>query len=181
MVGKASLLLLSGMIVLLTTYHQKMGNITTRAGENFFEYYSKEVAHQIAVSGVNIAATKVYKYGKWNITKSYSFQDGNLQTMLFSDTAGVDTVKVATIGNYKGYIDTVIAYFGFLSEDGTAYTKYVLFTHHENGVGWKPGDEVWGPLHTNGTLNHQNDETIIFHDKVTAGQGINSPPKNSKT
>lgn len=182
MVGKASLLLLSGMIIILMTYHQKMGNMTTRAGDNFFDYYSKEVAHQIAVSGVNIAATKVYETGKWKvIEKGFNFQDGDLKTALLSDTTGLDTVIVATIGEYKGYIDTVMAYFGFLSEDGTPYTKYVWFTHQENGVSWKPGDEVWGPLHTNGTLNHQNDNTIIFHDKVTAGKGISSPPKTAKT
>lgn len=182
MVGKASLLLLSGMIILLMTYHQKMGNITTRAGENFFDYYSKEVAHQIAVSGINIAAARMYKDGKWhNIQKTFSFQDGNLHTVLLSDTVGKDTILVGSIGSYKGYIDTVIAYFGFLSENGTPYTKYVWFTSQENGVSWKPGDEVWGPIHTNGTLNHQNDQTIIFHDKVTAGKGINSPPKNAKT
>jgi len=182
MVGKASLLLLSGMIIVLMTYHQKMGNISTRAGENFFDYYSKEVAHQIAVSGVNIAATKIYKNGKWHsIKKSFDFQDGNLKTVLLSDTLGVDTIMVGTIGNYKGYIDTVIAYFGFISDNGSPYTKYVWFTHLENGVSWNPGDEVWGPLHTNGTLNHKNDATIIFHDKVTAGKGISSPPKTAKT
>ena len=180
MVGKASLLLMSGMILLLTTYYQKMGNISTRAGENFLDYYSKEVAHQIAVSGVNIAATKIYRYGKWhNTLKSFDFQDGNLKTVLFSDTTGLDTVLIGAIADYKGYMDTVIAYFGFSTDN--AYTKYVMFTNQENGVAWKPGDEVWGPLHTNGTINHQNDSTIIFHGKVTAGKGISSPPKNAKT
>lgn len=181
MTGKATLVLISGMIIILMVYHQKMGNITTKAGENYIEYYSKEVARQMAVSGVNIAATRVYRYGSWNITKSYSYAGGTLQTIVLSDTSGVDTVKLGSVANYKGYVDTVVAYFGFLSEEGTPYTKYVWFTHHENGVSWKPGDEVWGPLHTNGTLNHQNDKTIIFHDKVTAGKGISAPPKNAKT
>ena len=179
MVGKASLLLLSGMIILLTSYHQKMGNISTRAGENFFDYYSKEVAHQMAVSGVNIAATKVYRTGNWNVEKSFTFQDGAMKTVLFSDTTGFDTVLVGTVSDYKGFVDTVIAYFGFLKDN--AYTKYVMFTNNENGVAWKPGDEVWGPLHTNGTINHMNDSTIIFHGKVTAGKGISSAPKHART
>lgn len=181
MTGKAVLILLVGMVMILSGYHLKMGNITTRAGENYINYYSKEVAHQIAVSGINIAATKIYRYGKWNISKSYIFQDGALKTIILSDTIGVDTVIVGAVGNYKGKTDSVIAYFGFLSENGTPYTKYVWFANQENGVSWKAGDEIWGPLHTNGTLNHQNDETIIFHDKVTAGKGISSPPKNAKT
>jgi len=179
--GKAVLILLAGMVIILSAYHQKMGNITTKAGENFINYYSKEVAHQIAVSGVNIMATKVYRYGKWNIAKSYAFQDGTLKTLVLSDTIGVDTVVIASIGDFKGIRDSVIAYFGFLSEYGTLYTKYVWFTHHENGVSWNPGDEVWGPLHTNGTLNHKNKSSIIFHGKVTAGKGISAPPKNAKT
>lgn len=179
MVGKAALLLMSGMIILLTSYQQKMGNISTRAGENFLKYYSKEVAHQMAVSGVNIAATKVYRTGHWNIERSYTFQDGVMKTALFSDTTGFDTVLVGTVSNYKGYIDTVVAYFGFLTDN--AYSKYVMFTNSENGVAWKPGDEVWGPLHTNGVINHMNDSTIIFHGKVTAGKGIFTPPKNART
>lgn len=181
MTGKAALVLLSGMVFVLMGYHQKMGNVTTQAGSNYINYYARGVAHQIAVSGVNIAAAKVYQYGNWNVEQTLDYQGGTLAVELLSDTVNVDTIIVAAMGYYLDYGDTVVAYFGYLSEEGTSYTQYVWFTHNENGVSWKPGDEIWGPLHTNGTLNHQNDKTIIFHDKVTAGKGIFSPPKNSKT
>ncbi|MCL6480019.1 MAG: pilus assembly PilX N-terminal domain-containing protein, partial [Peptococcaceae bacterium] len=44
-------------------------------------------------------------------------------------------------------------------------------------VWWITGDEVWGPLHTNGTLNI--DGRPIFHDRVTYSVGLNVRPGSS--
>ncbi|MBN2008343.1 hypothetical protein JW960_03235 [candidate division KSB1 bacterium] len=176
--GQASLIMVMGFAYLFSIYQLKTGNVTTNAVENYVEYYSRTVSHEIAMSGMNIAAAKVYEDSSYSTNLSVDYQGGNL-TVVFG-TAG-DTLEVKSIGTYNGHSDTVIAYFGFTSTGGNMYLEFTMFTAMENGCAWIPGDQVWGPVHTNGIINHQNKNTIIFNDKVTAGKGIASPPKSAKT
>ena len=173
--GRAALLMVFGLTFLFSAYQLNTGSVSTRAAENLYSYYSHRIAHQIAVSGLNISAAKLYEDNTWRgPMKNISFKGGEFS--LGFKTIG-DTLIVRSLGEYDGLIDTVVAFFSLEN----AYTKYTWFTFMENGVAWTKGDSVWGPLHTNATLNHQNDKSIVFHDKVTAGKGISSPPKNAKT
>jgi hypothetical protein len=173
--GKASLILIFGLSFIFSVYQLKTGNVTTHAVDNSISYYEKTISHQIAVSGLNIAAAKLYEDYTWRgPLKDVSYSGGNF-TINFGSVA--DPLTVTSHSNYMGVVDTVIAVFTGQNN----YKHYTWFTAHENGVSWAPGDTVWGPVHTNSTLNHQNDASIVFYGKATAGKSISSPPKTAKT
>ena len=56
--GKAILILVMGVAYILTAFNAKTGNNSSAVLENYLEYYSRARSHQIAVSGMNIAAAK---------------------------------------------------------------------------------------------------------------------------
>jgi hypothetical protein len=173
--GKAALLVVFGLTFIFSAYQLNTGNVSTRAADNLYRYYSNRIAHQIAVSGLNIAAAKLYEDNTWRgPMANIPFRRGDFSLTFTNIT---DTLMVACNGDYQGVKDTVVAYFSL----SNPYTKYTFFTFQENGVSWTAGDTAWGPIHTNATLNHQNKSSIVFYGKVTAGKGISSPPKNAKT
>jgi hypothetical protein len=173
--GKAVLILVLGVAYILTIFNTRTGNVNTTALDNYLDYYYRTNAHQIAVSGMNIAAAKLYANYAWRTPMTdIPFSNGEFN-INFVETG--DTLKVISSAEFEGYQDSVIAYFTGLND----LLKYTFFTANENGVAWTPGDSIFGQIHTNGTLNHQNDNTIVFSGKVTAGKGIKAPPKNSKT
>ncbi|MFZ0389783.1 MAG: hypothetical protein WAN36_04940, partial [Calditrichia bacterium] len=172
--GKAALLMVFGFAYIFSVYQLNTGNITTRAAGNYVEYYTRTVAHEIAVSGMNIAASKLYDDYTWRgPMQNVDFSGGDFDINFGSG----DPLPVYSVSEYEGQTDTVIAFFS----GENLYTKYTIFTAQENGVAWIPGDTVWGPVHTNSVLNHKNNKTICFYGKVSAGKSISSPPKNSKT
>ncbi len=173
--GKASLILVMGVAYLLLIFQTQTGNISTHALDNYLDNYSKTISHQIAVSGMNIAAAKLYSNISWRGPLTNVSLNGGSFDIAFGGSG--DTLIVYSIADFDGTPDTVIAYFSGTNE----LTKYAWYTAHENGVAWTPGDSIFGPIHTNGTLNHQNKSTIVFSGKVTAGKGIKPPPKRSKT
>lgn len=173
--GKTALLVVFGLTFLFSAYQLKTGSVATRAADNLSNFFAQRMVHRIAVSGLNIAAAKLYEDNSWRgPMHDISFQGGEFQIAFQSFG---DTLAVSSMAEYGGINDTVIAFFSL----DNAYTKYTWFTANENGVSWTAQDTVWGPIHTNSVLNHQNKESIVFTGKVTAGKGISAPPKNSKT
>jgi hypothetical protein len=173
--GKAALLVVFGLTFLFSAYQLKTGSVSTRAAENLSAFYAQRTVHQIAVSGLNISAAKLYENNSWRgPMQNIAFRGGEFS--LGFQTNG-DTLAVSSMAQYGSNHDTVIAFFSLEN----AYTKYTWFTANENGVSWTDQDTVWGPMHTNSTLNHQNKNTIVFNGKVTAGKGISAPPKNANT
>jgi hypothetical protein len=173
--GKAALIVVFGLTFLFSSYQLRTGSVTTRAAENLFRYYDKKMAHQISVSGLNIAAAKLYENNTWRGPMTHvPFRTGEF-SLSFVNYG--DTLLVASQGIYDGVTDTVMAYFSL----DNPYTKYTFFTFQENGVNWAPNDTIWGPIHTNATLNHQNNASIVFFGKVTAGGGISAPPAHAHT
>jgi hypothetical protein len=173
--GRASLIMVMGFIYIFSIYQLNMSKRSLAVMENAFNNYERTVCHSIAQSGMNIAASKLYQNVNWRTPMSnISCQGG---TFNISFGAGTDTFEVKCVSSYMGIVDSIKAYF----TGSGAFTNYTLYTVSENGQAWTAGDTVWGPLHTNSILNHQNKSSIVFYGKVTAGQNISSPPKNSQT
>ena len=173
--GKAILILVIGVSYIITTFNMKTGNNSTVVLENYIDYYSRARSHQIAVSGMNIAAAKLYEDLTWRTAMTNVPLSGGVFNATFTDVG--DTLKVVSTTSFNNVEDSVIAYFTASNN----LLDYTLFTEDENGVAWVSGDSIFGPIHTNGTLNHGNKSDIVFTGKVTAGKGISPPPKTAKT
>lgn len=173
--GRAILILIMGVSYILLIFNTRTGNLSTNALINYLDYYSETNCHQIAVSGLNIAASHLYQDISWRGPLANIPMNSGTFTITFTSMG--DTLAVTSIAVFEEVRDTVIAYFSSDNE----LVKYCWYTVDENGMAWTDGDSIYGPIHTNGTVNHQNKSSIVFTGKVTAGQGISPPPKNAKT
>ncbi|MFZ5515113.1 MAG: hypothetical protein ACOY90_00645 [Candidatus Zhuqueibacterota bacterium] len=176
--GKASLILIFGFSFLFSMYQLNIRRATIESVENYINYYDNAIAHEIAISGMNLVAAKVYSDSSWREALNTPFQEGSLK---INFGIGTSFLEVEAIGEYNGESDTVVAYFEYISSGENIFLKYTMYTANENGSNWAPNDTVWGDLHTNGIFNHQNKNTIVFYGKVSAGMGIHSNPNKAKT
>ena len=173
--GKASIVYIVGLWVIMTIALMSINATNTSAIENFTTYYGRTMAHNIAVTGANIGTQKLLfdpSYSTDLLDQQYAGGSFDLHiTKTGGDSAWVQSYAAYTAGG--GTIrDTVIACLRF-----TSFGKYGWFTDVEkNGyVGcpyygaddWKiTGDSVFGYAHTNKQFHLGG--APYFNDKVTA-------------
>ena len=74
--GKLSLLLVLGFSVLYMMLGSNSSNLSTQTVENMAEYNANTIAHNIAVSGTNIACNQIFQNGTWDAGyKDINFED----------------------------------------------------------------------------------------------------------
>jgi len=66
MSGKATLLLIVGFSLIFLVVSKNFGDVSNRAVDNFVDYYTQTVAHDIAISGANIAANNIFLDPTWS-------------------------------------------------------------------------------------------------------------------
>ena len=143
--GKATLLLIVGfsMIFLVTTYN--FGSITTRAVDNMVNYTDGTVAHNIAVSGANMAANAIFLDNSW--TSGYDnvdFEKGKLNVTVQVIDAFKDIRKITSLGSYEGKTEKVE-----VTLSPSKFSRFAYFSVNEgSGIWWTENDTVWGPFHT---------------------------------
>ena len=153
MVGKATLFVVAGFSLIFLVVVQNFGRITNRAVDNYVGYYEQTVAHSIAVSGANMAASEVYFDPNW--TTGYNnipYQDGVLNvTVDYNPTYKTHTIF--STGSYNKFEDTVKI---VLAPGSFSYFAYFSIWEKENMSGqpiwWTGSDTVWGPFHTEDNL-----------------------------
>lgn len=63
--GKASLLLVIGFSAIFLIFGSNYNTISGKAADNYFDYYLDMTAHNIAVSGANMAARELFNNDSW--------------------------------------------------------------------------------------------------------------------
>ena len=58
--GKAILFVVVGFGIIFALMGLKFGSVSTSSVQNFVQYYSSTKAHNIAVSGANLAANAIF-------------------------------------------------------------------------------------------------------------------------
>jgi len=147
MVGKASLLVVTGFSVLFLIVVQNFGSITNRAVDNYVDYHQETVSHNIAVSGANIGANAKYDDPNWNGSfPNIPFQGGVLNVTVQGN-------NITSIGTYGESIDTVKV---LLAPSSFSEYAYYSMWEKENPTGgpiwWTGSDTVRGPFHTQDNL-----------------------------
>ena len=66
MSGKATLLLIVGFSLIFLVISKNFGVVSNRAVDNYIKYHKETVAHDIAVSGANIAANQIFMDPTWD-------------------------------------------------------------------------------------------------------------------
>ena len=166
--GKASILLVLGfgMIILVIGYN--FGNIGNRAVENEVDYYSSSVAHNIAVSGIHLAMNQMFLDIDWTDGYSDIDMDGGSFDVVVSATGDQKIIK--STGEYNDFTREVE-----IKLKPSSYAKFAWYINNMSSKIFVTGDTVYGPFHSQSTLNIGGDP--VFYGKVTTNKGFNPDEK----
>ncbi|MFA8341395.1 MAG: hypothetical protein ACEPO8_00355 [Rhodothermaceae bacterium] len=97
--GKASLLLVVGFSAIFLIFGNNYNTISSKAADNYFDYYLDITAHNIAVSGANMAARELFSNDKWVDGYSNLQLSGGLLNVSINNPfyEGNDKVKICHI------------------------------------------------------------------------------------
>lgn len=171
MSGKALLILVIGFTMIFLVMGYFWGNLASRSVDNHVSYYKTTIAHNIAVSGANIALQEVIADSNWvsNIVDR-PFENGLMNVSLTG--LGPATRTMISKGSFMGVNQYVKVK---LMRDQTSLAKYAWFIPG-NSTGsvpnrpWITGDSIWGGFHSNQFLVVDGDP--VFFGKVTTLKGI---------
>lgn len=175
MFGKASLLVVLGAATIFLAAGYRYGLLSTNAVENNIEYYNETVAHNIAVSGANMAANQVFMDKTWtsgynNVAYSYGTLDVDVEKY------DVNKIKITSTGTYNNITKSVK-----ILLQPSSFAKFAYYMNIFPGnTFFYTGDTITGPFHTQGKLNVRG--RPIFKGKASAKNGVklidNNPPTN---
>ena len=165
--GKAALLLVCGFSILFMVVAKNFGNITTRAVTNVTDYYDQTVAHNIAVSGVNLAANQVFLDNKWDAGyDKMNFMNGKLDVNVDIIDAFQDIRRITSTGTFNGITHQVQI---ILSP--SRFSKFAYYSIDEGGsIWWTNNDTVWGPFHTQDYMRAY--QHPVFYGKATTKRDL---------
>ena len=155
MTGKAILLVVIGFSLTLLSVGQKFGSLSNMAVDNYVTYQKETVAHNIAISGANIAANAIYSNPAWTTGYSVPFQNGHLDITVDIVDAVLGLREITSRGTFLGKTSEIklrIAPSNF--SEYAYYSTYERSSPSSTGTIWWTGkDTVWGPFHTQDRLN----------------------------
>ncbi|MGE5399511.1 MAG: hypothetical protein ACM3S2_03850 [Ignavibacteriales bacterium] len=163
--GKASLYVVLGFSLIFMAMGFNYGRLTTNAVDNNLGYYKTTIAHNIAVSGANMAANEVFMNKNWRTGYSnLPFSSGKINVSV--ETVDINKIRIISTGNFQGEEKKVTI---LLQPSG--FSKYAYYMNIFPGnLSLNTGDTITGPFHTQGKLNVKG--TPVFNGKATAKNGL---------
>jgi len=145
MAGKAALFLVVGFSLIFLAIGKNFGSLSTSAVDNLTDYYTETVAHDIAVTGANMAANKIFFDPTWTAGyNNLSYQNGILNVNVFVLDVFKNIRQITSTGSFNGVTNTVS-----VTLQPSKFSKFAYYSISEGGtIWWITGDTVWGPFHT---------------------------------
>lgn len=165
--GKASILIVLGFSLIFLVVGQNFNTITVNAVDNFSDYYEKTYAHNVAVSGANMAANEVFFDPLWTAGFSnLNFAGGTINASVQVIDVFQNIRQITVTGMFAGITDTVRVVL-----QPSKFSKFAYFSAFEpSNIWWAGGDTVWGPMHVQGNL--QVAQSPVFFGKVTVQNSV---------
>ena len=147
--GKAALIVVVGfniVLMIFTTHNNDVGQLTSR---NYVNHYCNEVAHNIAVSGANLAANRFFVTPAWEPKNEgvdeCDYNQGTLRIKKEA-TGHKGRVRIVSSGRFMGVERRVTVVM-----QATSFGKFALFINAMGtGGGYFPTDTYFdGPVHVN--------------------------------
>ncbi len=172
--GKAILYVVVGFGIIFTLMSFKLGQVSAITTGNFIGYYNVTKAHNIAVSGANMAANAIFLDSTW--TSGYnnlSFDGGtiNVNVQTLDPVRNIRQITSTATYNDSDYVVKVTL-------QPSQFSKFGYYSVYENGIYFVTGDTVWGPLHTQDYLYVSG--SPVFNGKVTTLKGISKYNRRDK-
>lgn len=175
MVGKATLFVVAGFSLIFLIVEYNMGNVSTRAVSNYVDYYVENYAHELAVSGANLAANEMFLDQTWTAGyKNLAYKGGKLNVKVEVLDAFTNTRKITSEAEYQTVKQTVE-----VTLIPSKFSKYAYYSTSEgSSIYWMSKDTVWGPFHTQDYL--RVDGNPVFFGKTTTLKGLQKAKKTDK-
>lgn len=170
--GKASILMILGFNLIFMVVGYNYSKMLERAVDNEVYYIDRNVAHNIAVSGANLAANRIFLSKTW--TTGYSntpLFGGNFTVQV--QTSGLNKIITST-GVFRTTTSVVRVELrpSYYSKFGNFYQTLTAYP--------ATGDTFNGPFHVNSNLVTYG--TPVFNGKATSklGLSLQGSPKDPK-
>jgi hypothetical protein len=162
MSGKATLLLIVGFSIIFLIVSRNFGDVSNRAVDNFINYHKETIAHDLAVSGANIAANHIFMDPTWDEGfDGVPFQNGTMDISVQILDPYKNIRQITAQGTYQGYTHTAKVVLA-----PSKFSKFAYYSVSEGGTIWWTGsDTVWGPFHTQDYLRAHKHP--VFFGKAT--------------
>ena len=168
--GKVSLLLILGFSGIFALMGRNLLNFSNEASENFYGYYTGTKSHNIAVSGANMAANKIFIDKNWVVGfADLSVDGGSLDVTV--EVINTFDRRITSVGSYRDASDTVI-----VTLAPKNFAQYGNF-YDKNGAWWATGDTLRGPFHTNDEIKTYG--RPVFLGYTTSKKGVKKYDKNT--
>ncbi|MCC6636175.1 MAG: hypothetical protein IT278_00445, partial [Ignavibacteriaceae bacterium] len=170
--GKASILMILGFNLIFMVAGYNYSRMTMGAIDNEVEYIDQNIAHNIAISGANMAANRIFLSKVWTTGYNNTPLFGGTLTVVVVD-AGLNKIVTST-GTYKSKTHTVR-----IELKPSYYSKFGNFYETISAYP-ATGDTFNGPFHVNGTLTTYG--TPVFNGKATSKLNLSKQgsPKDPK-
>ena len=170
MVGKAQLLLVLGFALIFMILGYLWSDLSSRSVDNQVDYYKETIAHNLAVSGANLACSEIYRDATWNAgITDLEFFNGEIDVEVTKIGPSLDIVLVTSQGTYMGVTHTVL-----VKLRDSYFSKFAWYIGNASAKDFITGDIVWGPFHSQSFLNIVGDPK--FYGAVTTFKGIKPSP-----
>ena len=172
--GKAALLMVLSFSIIFLIAGVRFGRLSTESVVNLSNYYVETKAHNIAVSGANLAANAIFMDHSWKEGyKNLPYNGGEIDVSV--TPIGTDIIEVIAEGTYEGETKEVKIRFR-----PSSFAKYAYYMNLFGGNDvFVTGDTIWGPIHTNGKLGTTG--SPVFYGKATSKLGLKmNAPKDPK-
>ncbi len=174
MTGRAQLILVVGLGLLLGGLSLDLNRRARSANNKSDYYYEALTSHNLALAGAQVGITKVTGDPNWYASTTYAEStSGGTYTV---ERMVAESLVVRSVSTYNGFTetmhDTVEVYL-----DTPRFTSFTLFswmTNYEGPCQWVTGDSVQGKLHSNGSIAING--SPVFMDKVTTAHKFTPSP-----
>jgi hypothetical protein len=175
--GKAALVLVMGFSIIIGFVVRSLSVVSTRAQGNMGTYAASAESHNMAVTGANIALSRLYQDTTWRGTETQSLSGSFNGSFTYTVFNGADNRPILRSVSYvrgpnETLQDTVLVAFG--SNANNAFTLFAWMTNIEGNINFITGDTIWGRVHSNDKITINGSPT--FMGKVTTVKGFNQPP-----
>lgn len=167
MAGKAALFLVVGFSLIFLAIGKNFGGLSTSAVDNLTDYYTETVAHDIAVTGANMAANKIFFDPTWTAGyNNVNYQNGTLNVNVSVLDAFKNIRQITSTGTFNGVTKTVS-----VTLQPSKFSKFAYYSISEGGtIWWISSDTVWGPFHTQDHLRANGKP--VFWGKATTKKNL---------
>jgi hypothetical protein len=175
MVGKAQLMLVIGFALIFMILGFFWTDLSSRSVDNQVDYYKETIAHNLAVSGANLACREIYNDPLWNTGYSnLGYYDGEINVTVTKIGSLADIILVTSTGTYMGVTHTVK-----VKLRDAYFSKFAWYIGNASSKDFITGDTVWGPFHSQSFLNIVGDPA--FFGKVSTFKGIKPSPSQMQS